>query len=216
LWFQDEGRFGLQGTISRVWALKGKRAYASKQTDFEWVYVFGVVCPATGQTHSCLISFADTSAMNGYLKDFSKQFPSNEHVLMMLYRAGWHRSKALRIAENLTLLLLSAYSPELNPVELLWRQMRDKHLWNQVFETAEQLDRGLLMLGVMLLAIPKPSVPCAFFLGLDRLSITKIGISDTIKSRDHEIALAYIVYVEIEPTAKFYDKAAFFNLARQF
>jgi len=84
LWFQDEGRFGLQGTISRVWALKGKRAYAPKQTDFEWVYVLGAVCPATGQSHSCLISFADTSAMNGYLKDFSKQVPSDEHVLMVL------------------------------------------------------------------------------------------------------------------------------------
>lgn len=79
--------------------------------------------------------------MNGYLKDFSKQFPADEHVLMVLDRAGWHRSKALRIAENLTLLLLPAYSPELNPVELLWWQMRDKHLGNQVFETAEQLDR---------------------------------------------------------------------------
>lgn len=144
MWFQDEGRFGLQGTISRIWGLKGKRAYASKQTDFEWVYVFGAVCPATGQTHICLISFADTSAMNGYLKDFSKQFPADEHVLMVLDRAGWHRSKALRIAENLTLLLLPAYSPELNPVELLWWQMRDKHLGNQVFETAEQLDREVV------------------------------------------------------------------------
>ena len=144
LWFRDEGRFGLQGAISRVWALKGKRAYASKQTDFEWVYVFGVVCPATGQTHSCLISFADTSAMNGYLKDFSKQFPSDAHVLMVLDRAGWHRSKALRIAENLTLLLSPAYSPELNLVELVWWQIRDKHLGNQVFETAEQLDREVV------------------------------------------------------------------------
>ena len=141
LWFQDEGRFGQQGTISRVWALKGKRAYVPKQTDFEWVYVFGAVCPATGQTHSCLISFADTSAMNGYLKDFSKQVPADEHVLMVVDRAGWHRSKSLRIAENLTLLLLPAYSPELNPVELFWWQMRDKHLSNQVFKTADQMDR---------------------------------------------------------------------------
>ena len=141
MWFEDEGRFGQQGTISRVWALRGKRAYASKQTDFEWVYVFGAVCPATGQTHGCLISFADTSAMNGYLKDFGKHIPSDEHVLMVLDRAGWHRARALHIAENLTLLLLPAYSPELNPVELLWWQMRDKYLSNQVFETAEQLDK---------------------------------------------------------------------------
>ncbi|NVL90279.1 MAG: transposase [Desulfobacterales bacterium] len=65
-----------------------------------------------------------------------KQVPADEHVLMTLDRAGWHRSKALLIAENLTLLLLLAYSPELNPVRLLWWQMRDKHLSNQVFKTA--------------------------------------------------------------------------------
>lgn len=58
--------------------------------------------------------------MNGYLKDFSKHVAGNEHVLMVLYRAACHRSWALCIAQNLTLLLLPPYSPELNPVELLW------------------------------------------------------------------------------------------------
>lgn len=143
MWFEDEGRFGQQGTITRVWALKGKRAYVSKQTDYEWVYVFGAICPMTGQTHGCLISFADTLAMNGYLRDFIKHIPADEHILMVLDRAGWHRSKALCIAGNLTLLLLPSYSPELNPVELLWWQMRDKHLSNQVFETVDQLDKDV-------------------------------------------------------------------------
>lgn len=143
MWFEDEGRFGQQGTISRIWALRGKRAYASKQTDLEWVYVFGAVCPSTGQTHGCLISFADTSAMNGYLKDFGKHIAFDEHVLMVLDRAGWHRSRTLHVAENLTLLLLPAYSPELNPVELLWWQMRDKYLSNQVFESVDQLDKDV-------------------------------------------------------------------------
>ncbi|MFH1616401.1 MAG: transposase, partial [Planctomycetota bacterium] len=90
-----------------------------------------------------LISFADTSAMNGYLKDFRKHIPANEHILMVMDRAGWHRAKTLRIAENLTLLLLPAYSPELNPAELLWWQMRDKYLSNQVFDTADQLDKDV-------------------------------------------------------------------------
>ncbi len=77
------------------------------------------------------------------MPNFLKHIPADEHVLMRLDRAGWHRSKALCIAENLTLLFLPAYSPELNPVELLWWQMRDKHLSNQVFETADQLDKAV-------------------------------------------------------------------------
>jgi transposase len=62
--------------------------------------------------------------------------------LMTLDRAGWHRSKALCIAENLTL-LLPVYSPELNPVELLWWKMHDKYLSNQVFKTVDQLDKDV-------------------------------------------------------------------------
>ena len=62
---------------------------------------------------------------------------------MLLDRAGWHRSKAQCIAENLTLLLSPRYSSELNPEELLWWQTRDKHLSNQVFETVDQLDEDV-------------------------------------------------------------------------
>jgi transposase len=52
-------------------------------------------------------------------------------------------SKALHITQNLTLLLLPGYSLELNQVELLWRQMRDKYPSNQVLKTANQLDSPL-------------------------------------------------------------------------
>jgi len=81
--------------------------------------------------------------MNGYLKDFGKRVAGNEHVFMVLDHAGWHRSRVLCIAQSLTLLLLPAYGPELNPVELLWWQMQDKHLSNQVFKTAVQSDKDV-------------------------------------------------------------------------
>jgi transposase len=95
---------------------------------------------------------------------------------MVLDRAGWHRSRVLCIAQSLTLLLLPAYSPELNPVELLWWQMRDKHLSNQVFKTADQLDRDVGKAWCAVLASLKPSALYASFLGLNRQSITKVGI----------------------------------------
>lgn len=136
-----------------------------------------VAVAATGQTQGCLISFADTSAMNGYLQDFIKHVPSDEHVLMVLDRAGWHCSKALCIAQNLTLLLLPAYSPELNPVELLWEQMRDKYLSNQVFRTADQLDTDGGKAWCDVTCELKPSALYAFLLGSNRRSITKIGMT---------------------------------------
>jgi len=61
----------------------------------------------------------------------------------MMPCAGWHLPNAPCVALNLTLLLLLAYSLGLNPAELLWERMPDKHLWNQVFRTLDQLDKDV-------------------------------------------------------------------------
>ena len=50
VWFQDEARFGQQGTLTRKWARKGSRPPAVKQTQYDWLYVIGAVCPETGQS----------------------------------------------------------------------------------------------------------------------------------------------------------------------
>jgi hypothetical protein len=143
VWFQDEARFGQQGTLTRVWADRGTRAQAVRQVEYEWVYLFGAVCPTTGQAHGCLLPYAETDTMNAYLADFSRNLPSDEHALMVLDRAGWHQSKSLNIPSNVTLLYLPPYSPELNPAELLWWQARDKKLANQAFDTIPILEEAV-------------------------------------------------------------------------
>jgi hypothetical protein len=50
VWFQNEAGFGQQGTITQVWALRGSRPRAVRQTKYEWLYVIGAVCPETGQS----------------------------------------------------------------------------------------------------------------------------------------------------------------------
>jgi hypothetical protein len=57
---------------------------------------------------------------------------SHVQALLVLDAAGWHRSAALVIPDNLTLLHLPAYSPKLNPAEWLWRELRQRHLSNRV------------------------------------------------------------------------------------
>jgi hypothetical protein len=81
------------------------------------------------------------------------------------------------MAENLTLLLLPAYSPELNTVELLWRQMRDKHLSNQLFETADQLDRDIVKTWCAVTCQPESVRSLCVFPGLNWQSVTKIPIT---------------------------------------
>ena len=78
--------------------------------------------------------------MNLYLKDFSKQLPSNVHALMVMDGAGWHSSNDLEIPENVSFLLLPPYSPELNPTELIWRLLRQRKLSNRLYPTIDDLE----------------------------------------------------------------------------
>jgi transposase len=136
LWFQDEARFGQKGTLAR----RGTRPRAFKQTEYQWVYLFGSVCPATGRTHGCLLPRADTEAMDLYLADFARQLAPGTHALLVLDGAGWHMTGRLTVPAAITLLALPPYSPELNPPELLWRELRQKYLSNRVFPTVDALD----------------------------------------------------------------------------
>ena len=69
-----------------------------------------------------------TEAMSRFLDRFSRRLATDEHAIMMLDRAGWHAANALCVPENVPLVPLPAYSPELNPVERLWLYLRETHL----------------------------------------------------------------------------------------
>ncbi len=134
LWFQDEARIGQQGTISRMWADTGSCPRAIRQTNYKWTYLFGSVCPSTGQCHGWRMPYANTWIMNLYSKDFAAQLSKNTHALLVMDGAGWHSSKELRIPDNVSILLLPPYSPELNPAELIWRQLRQRKLSNRLYQ----------------------------------------------------------------------------------
>jgi hypothetical protein len=140
LWFQDEARFGQQGSNSRVWAAKGSRPHAPRQTDYKFVYLFGAVCPATGETNAWMMPAANTAAMNIQLRTLSAQLPAEGHAAIVLDQAGWHQSAHLDVPGNLSLLPLPPRSPALNPVEAVWRHLRQRHLSNRAYPDQAALD----------------------------------------------------------------------------
>ena len=82
---------------------------------------------------------ANTDTMNIQLKDLSQQVNSDVQVLLILDQAGWHSSNGLKVPENITLLPLPPYSPELNPVELIWRYLRQHYLSNRRYRDHDAL-----------------------------------------------------------------------------
>jgi transposase len=139
VWFQDEARFGQQGTLTRVWAEKGSRPTALKQTEYEWLYLFASVNPLTGESSAILAPTVNTGYMNEHLRFISEQVGANRHVVLVMDQAGWHVAGALQAPTNITLLLLPPYSPELNPVERVWAYLKSHYLSNRVYADYDAL-----------------------------------------------------------------------------
>lgn len=139
VFFQDEARFGQQGTLTRLWARRGQRVTAVRQTQYDYLYVVGAVCPQTGQAEAILAPHMNTDVMNAFFGEFAKTIDEDVHVVMIWDGAGFHRSHRLQIPDNITVIALPAYSPELNPIENLWHYLRSHHWSNQTYRDYDDL-----------------------------------------------------------------------------
>jgi len=139
-WFmQDEARIGQQGTLTRVWARTNSRPSVVRQTEYQWVYLWAAVEPASGQAIAMITPTVNTNLMNLFLSGLSDTLAADEHAVVVLDNAGWHVANALMIPGNITLMPLPPYSPELNSVENLWAWLRSHQLSNRVFKDYSDL-----------------------------------------------------------------------------
>src|SRR5262249_32776523 len=133
-WFEDEARFGQQGTLTRVWAERGTRPTAPKQVGYANLHVLTAVCPATGQAEGLICQRLNAGVVQLFLDQLSATIPVGVHVALVWDGACWHTAGSLRVRANLTLIPLPPYSPELNPVERLWLYLRGHHWSNRVYK----------------------------------------------------------------------------------
>ena len=142
LLFEDEARFGRLSDPIGCWAPPGCRPEVSTHRVRQYTHVFGSVCPQDGELISLILPHADTPAMSLYLAEVSRRHPT-EHILMFLDRAGWHRAQALVVPENITLDWLPAYSPQCNPQELVWREVRRQPFGNHDYHSMRTVESAL-------------------------------------------------------------------------
>jgi transposase len=139
VFFMDEARFGQQGTTTRVWAKTGSRPTVVKQTRYEWVYMYAAVEPKSGASVALQAPHVNTGTMNVFLKMLSDELEPHDHAVLIMDQAGWHKAKELAVPENITVLYLPPYAPELNPVERLWAYLRSHHLSNRAYDGYDHL-----------------------------------------------------------------------------
>ena len=102
---------------------EGCRAIVGKQLIRQYTYAYAAVCPETGDTFSLILPYANSGSMSIFLKELSKQYSQNR-IIIVMDNANWHSDKSMRDIQNIKPLFLLAKSPELNPVECIWHNIK--------------------------------------------------------------------------------------------
>jgi hypothetical protein len=144
LMFQDEARFGRIADVRRCWAPKPMRPLCQGMLTHEYTYAFGAVDVCTGELDSLILPHVNTHCMQLFLDEVSRRHP-DEHIVMVIDGAGWHRSDELKAPANIYLLKLPPYAPELNPIEHVWDELREKYFHNRVFKRLDAIEDHLLI-----------------------------------------------------------------------
>ena len=130
---RDEARFGTQGTITRVWARKGSRPRVVRQNGRVWRYVLMAVCADSGAASALIMPELNTAVVNLFLEQSSRGLPAGVHAVLIWDGAGLHTGGESVVPGDVSLIRLPPYSPELNPVENLWHDLRSHHWSNRQY-----------------------------------------------------------------------------------
>lgn len=149
LMFQDEARFGRISDCRYCWAKFPQRPMVKAMLTHQYVYAYGAVSMPDGLFDSLVLPHVNGDCMGLFLAEIAERYPA-DNIVMVLDGAGWHKNQSMPIPANIRLLSLPPYSPELNPVEHLWDELREKHFHNRAFDSLDALEdhlvHGLLML----------------------------------------------------------------------
>jgi len=134
LFFMDEAGFGRISEPSYCWCPLGIRPVVPCHRIREYVYAYGAVEPITGEKFFIISPKCNTAWTNEFLRLLSEQF-ANDYLLVCTDCASWHKSKQLIIPDNIVLHYLPPYTPEMNCIEQVWKEVRKDDFKNILFNT---------------------------------------------------------------------------------
>jgi len=103
-------------------------------------YIFGAICPARAVGAAVITPTANTECMNLHLAEISTQVTPGSIAAVICDGAGWHaKGGDLKVPDNIVLLSLPPYSPELNSMENVWEYLRANKLSAGVWDTYEDI-----------------------------------------------------------------------------
>ena len=134
--FADEARFGRINRPRPCWAPTRVRPEVASQLIREYIHLYGAVCPKDGTCVYLIMPTSNTACFQIFLNVLSRKF-ARQDILLVLDGAPNHRGSDLAVPDNISLLFLPPYSPELNPKENIWDEIREKIFKNYALKSID-------------------------------------------------------------------------------
>lgn len=141
LYFQDESRFGLITKQKRVITARGIKPIGKYKHSYQYKWLWGSFSPITGESFCMTTDNVSKEFFIRYLEDLSKHRP-RELKIIVIDNAGFHSTKDIILPENVILMPIPPYCPELNPAEKVWQYMKDR-IAMKLFDTLEDLENKI-------------------------------------------------------------------------
>ena len=117
---------------------RGVKPICPFQQVFKSTYLFGAFSPITGDSLQLILPWCNADNFQIFLDSLSNQNPE-EFKIMVLDNGAFHKAKKLKVPENIALVFLPPYSPELNPAEKMWAKYK-RQFSNLIFDSLEKLE----------------------------------------------------------------------------
>jgi len=132
--FEDEAGFGRISEPADCWAPSGIRPIVGRHHIREYEYAYGAVDPIDGEKFFLIMPNCNTECMNIFLRELSAAY-CKDYILLPVDNAAWHKSKTLKIPDNIYLFYLPPRTPQMNPIEQIWKEIRKRGFKNKLFRT---------------------------------------------------------------------------------
>ncbi|WP_225415570.1 IS630 family transposase [Streptococcus pneumoniae] len=138
LMYQDEAGFGRISKLGSCWSPIGVGPHVHSHYIREFRYCYGAVDAHTGESFFLIAGGCNTEWMNAFLEELSQAYP-DDYLLLVMDNAIWHKSSTLKIPTNIGFAFIPPYTPEMNPIEQVWKEIRKRGFKNKAFRILEDV-----------------------------------------------------------------------------
>ena len=138
--YQDEAGFSRISKLGACWSPMRVRPHVQSHYIREFRYCYGAIVAHTSESFFLIAGGGNTEWMNAFLEELSQVYPDDYLLLVLVIdNAIWHKSSTLKIPTNIGFTFIPPYTPEMNPIEQVWKEIRKRGFKNKAFRTLEDV-----------------------------------------------------------------------------